>query len=46
MTNTMPGLPRSPESELQRMSAEQMVHANGVDLCAQTFGDPDDPPFC
>jgi pimeloyl-ACP methyl ester carboxylesterase len=28
---------------LARTSAEQLVCANGVDLCAQTFGDPGDP---
>jgi pimeloyl-ACP methyl ester carboxylesterase len=28
---------------LTRTSAEQIVRANGVDLCAQTFGDPADP---
>ena len=25
-------------------SGEQMVEVNGVELCAQTFGSPDDPP--
>jgi pimeloyl-ACP methyl ester carboxylesterase/SAM-dependent methyltransferase len=25
------------------MAAERMVHVNGVDLCVETFGDPDDP---
>ena len=28
---------------LPRVSEEQMVHTNGVDLCAQTFGDPAHP---
>ena len=26
-----------------RVSPEQIVRSNGVDLCAQTFGDPADP---
>ena len=27
------------------MSGEMMVHANGIDLCAETFGEPADPPL-
>ncbi len=35
--NTLDPRPRSFKSE------EQMIHANGVELCVQSFGDPDNP---
>jgi len=30
--------------EEESMMAEQMIQANGVDLCAESFGNPADPP--
>jgi hypothetical protein len=27
------------------MTNDKIVQSNGVDLCVETFGDPDDPPI-
>lgn len=35
----------SDKRELPKQSQERIVHANGVDLCVETFGDPADPPI-
>lgn len=38
--------PRTPDSEVRPIKSDEItVRANGVDLCAQTFGDTSDPPI-
>src|SRR3712207_3274494 len=50
MTNSdngqAPGRPSTPAPEIRPMEqGERIIRANGVDLCAQAFGDRADPPI-